>query len=181
MEASFSSVLPVSPAQRRPRDWRRVFQVPRLRRLNMEQFSRLRRLNISVEAFALHDSVDFATRVRFLQCLSFVMEFLSLAKRDHAFRFPTFRKVNTQRNHREATLLGSPNKSEQFVFIQKQFANAFGRMVPNGGLSILFDFTANQPKFTIFDASVRLFDRAFPIAQALHLTAVQNNSAFNLI
>ena len=32
----------------------------RLRRLNMK---RLRRLNISVEAFAFHDPVDFATRI----------------------------------------------------------------------------------------------------------------------
>ena len=107
------------------------------------------------------------------------MEFLSFAERDHAFGFTARCKVDSQRYHREATLLGSPDKTQEFVFVQKQFAYTFGGMVPYGGLSIFFDFTADQPEFAIFDASIRFFDRAFPVTKALHFAAVQYDSAFN--
>ena len=52
-------------------------------------------------------------------------------------------------------------------------------MVPNGSLPILFDFAAHQPKFTIFDASVRFLDRAFSVSQTFHFAAVQNDSALD--
>jgi hypothetical protein len=139
----------------------------------------LHRLNISVEAFAFHHAVYFATRVGFLKRLALVVEFLSFAKGDNAFGFASFRKVNPERDHGKPTFFGAPHESQQFMFVQEQFANAFGGMVPNGSLPILFDFAAHEPKFTIFDTSVRFLDGAFSVSQTLHLATVQYDSALN--
>ncbi len=74
--------------------------------------------NITVEAFAFHDPIDFAASVCLLKSLTFVVQLLPFAKRDHAFGQAPFSKIDAKRNQRQPSLFRSTYETQQLVLLQ---------------------------------------------------------------
>lgn len=134
---------------------------------------------LSIATF--HHPFDFAAGIGFSHFFSFVVNLQATAKGQFALGNTTLVEVDPQGDEGQPLFLGFPQETGQFTAVHQQLTGAFRFVVPDRGLRVLRDVTANQPKLIFLDAAVGFVELAFPRPQAFHLASSQDHAALDAI
>lgn len=91
--------------------------------------------------------------------LALVVQLLAAAKANLYFGDAPFVEVDLQGNQRQPLFMGEASELDLLGAMDEQLARTLGNMVPDAGLRIFGNVSADQPNLSLFDTCVRFIQR----------------------